>query len=298
MLLLFGVRRNRPRPAFRQAWHVRRFQEYVPYVTSIFAAKPTIMLALAKLARRLAILSIPALCDARGRMRHAGAAWTGFGSPVQGWTLHANTNCYGGRGATEIIDVNIYTSTGSTEEADRGAVASLKCMQRCVLREGCTAFTTQAKLGQLHCWLRRDVVPTACEQGMDAKHFFTYVREPAAAGRRLQLLFGGDGPTHGLLQLDALMAWLPVPSYHSSTLLLLSAAALGAALPCSLLALICIVRRRRDMLARWTRLGGGQGERLKVPGSDDREVEPAVGESLSSDARMDTVHAPTAPAMA
>ena len=145
---------------------------------------------------------------------HCGArrprGWHGYGAPISEthmfgmplrsdyeWTLHEHTNCYPGRGASEVYDVNQHTSSGPADEADRGAIATFKCMRRCEMRDGCNAFTTQPRNGELHCFLRANVAISSCDVGEAGKHFFTYVRKSTAAapdafgahnrGRRLQL---------------------------------------------------------------------------------------------------------------
>ena len=100
--------------------------------------------------------------------------------PAQGYLPHADVNCFEGHGATEVIDVHMH-HTGETDKADRGAIATYKCMRRCDRREGCTAFTTEKTVfGILNCFLRKNVVLASCEQ--NARRFTTYTR---VQGRRL-----------------------------------------------------------------------------------------------------------------
>ena len=98
-------------------------------------------------------------------------------APFDGWTLNMHTNCYEGRGATEMIDAYVHTSTGDVDLEDVGSIATLKCQMRCSRRAGCTSFTVNPTAGgTLNCWLRHSVSIALCDRGPDAKRFHTYVR--------------------------------------------------------------------------------------------------------------------------
>ena len=96
--------------------------------------------------------------------------------------MYHHTNCYNGRGATEVLDHNVHTVTGEIDRADIGTIAVAKCRMRCEARaDECTAFTVQpTPQSSLHCWLRKYVVIDECDNGPDARRFYTFLRAPAA----------------------------------------------------------------------------------------------------------------------
>ncbi len=115
----------------------------------------------------------------------------GFGHwPIPGYQRNVGYNCYEGRGATEIVDVNIHVGTGEVDQADKGLIAMQKCAKRCERREGCTAFTVQTTAQNvLLCWLRANVDLPSCERGTkESRRFSTYTRSGGTytIGRRMQ----------------------------------------------------------------------------------------------------------------